>query len=53
MPDTTASQHSVFELHNSNFTTNIRSLINVSHLTEGFETLYGLRISAVMKQIRD
>src|SRR5436853_6864199 len=36
MPDTTASQHPVFELHNSSFTTHTSSLINVSHLTEGY-----------------
>src|SRR5262245_47007732 len=34
MPDTTASQHPVFELHNSSFKTYTRSLINVSHLRE-------------------
>ena len=38
MPDTTASQHPVFELHNSAFTTPTSSLINVSHLTEVNET---------------
>src|SRR5262249_51325079 len=38
MPDTTASQHSVCELHNSAFTTPTSSLINVSHLTDDFKT---------------
>ena len=39
MPDTTASQHPVFELHNSSFTTHTSSLINLSHLREVLETV--------------
>src|SRR5262245_25984738 len=38
MSDTTASQHPVFELHNSTFATSTCSLIKLSQKTEGCET---------------
>jgi hypothetical protein len=51
MPDTTASQHLVFELHNSNFTTRIRSPINLSRLRDDFCTVPAERYDACARCI--